>query len=112
MSETRSNPLICLDVHCRIRKVRASEGWFYHRDSSYLSVEFKDLLSSQVSHKLYGRNYIQVYICALVIITLNILLTNIFLNNEFLTYAFNVIKFGAVYQDRLFPKMSKCSFYR
>ena len=52
-------------------------------------------LWSQVSHKLYGRNYIQVYISALVIIALNILLTNIFLNNEFITYALNVIKFGS-----------------
>ena len=49
---------------------------------------------------------------ALVIITLNIFLTNVFLNNEFLAYSLNVIKSGSQYQDRIFPKMSKCSFYR
>ena len=65
-----------------------------------------------MSHKLYGRNYIYVYISALAIITANIFLTNVFLNNQFLTYPLNLFKFGEIYKDRLFPKMSKCIFYR
>ena len=46
------------------------------------------------------------------ILAFNIFLTNIFLNDEFLSYAPNVLMFGKQHQDLMFPKLSKCDFYK
>ena len=65
-----------------------------------------------MSHKLYGRNYILVYLMAATILLANILATDMFLDNQFLGYVRNVMIHGKYQQDLIFPKLSKCDFYR
>merc|ERR1719317_1093591 len=72
----------------------------------------KYLTVSKISHRIYGRRYMMVYIIALLNILLNLYITNIFLNYEFLGYAKNVIAFGSMHKDKIFPKLAKCTFFR
>jgi len=71
----------------------------------YLSV-------SEVSHRLYGRRYMLVYIIALANLVAQFFFTDHFLNYEFLSYARRVLEEGSIHQDRVFPKQAKCSLYR
>ena len=53
-----------------------------------------------------------IYFIALLNVLANLYITDIFLNYQFLNYAKNVLEYGSAHQDRIFPKLSKCTFYR
>lgn len=53
-----------------------------------------------------------VYLVAASILLSNILATDMFLDNQFLGYVRNVMIHGKYQQDLIFPKLSKCDFYK
>ncbi|XP_023346114.1 innexin inx2 isoform X1 [Eurytemora carolleeae] len=70
------------------------------------------LTVSRVSHKLYGRGYIYSYIAAILNSILQIYLTSMFLNISFEEFTDLAFSRDSRQSTRIFPKMSKCTFYK